>query len=353
MSSKEKKLNIIYLCTAEKGPSGGAKNIYNHSDKINKLKIKNLSSEVLHIKKKRVSKLNISIKKVLKISSDAYTGWQFNDIKAINNFKSKWLNTNIRLKNNFVFDKNKDFIIFPEIFAHFAKELCLNENIQYGIFVQNGYSLNSTSNEKVLKEVYDNAKFILSYSKNINDCIELAFPKCCNKIIKTNISINVDKFNFNVKKKNIISYMPRKLPVHSNNLIFFLKKHLPKTWKLKSLHNLKETDVYKNLVLSKIFLSFSDLEGLGMPPIEAALAKNIVIGYPGEGGKEYWKKPIFKEIPQGNIIKFFSEIMISIKKNKFNKFEKYRKKLAKKYSIENEKKYLLHMVKKIKSTLLT
>ena len=25
-------LNIIYICTAEKGPSGGAKIIYNHSD---------------------------------------------------------------------------------------------------------------------------------------------------------------------------------------------------------------------------------------------------------------------------------------------------------------------------------
>ena len=46
-------LNIIYLCTAEKGPSGGAKVIYNHSDLINELKIKNINSEVLHIKKKK------------------------------------------------------------------------------------------------------------------------------------------------------------------------------------------------------------------------------------------------------------------------------------------------------------
>ena len=349
MDFKEKKLNIVYLCTAEKGPSGGAKNIYNHSEKINKLKIKNISSEILHIKKKRVSKLNTSIKKVFKISKDNYSGWRFDDIKPIDDFKSKWIVNNIKLKKNFTFDKNKDFIIFPEIFAHFAKELCINKNIQYGIFVQNGYSLNSTDNEKVLTEVYHKAKFILSYSKNINDCIKVAFPKCSKKIIKTNISIDVTKFNFKVKKKNIISYMPRKLPVHSNNLVFFLKNHLPKSWKLKSLHNLKEIDVYKNLIISKIFLSFSDLEGLGMPPIEAALAKNIVIGYPGEGGKEYWKKPIFKEIPQGNIIKFFHEIMINIKKNKFNRFEKYRKILAKKYSNENEKKYLMQMINKIKS----
>ena len=56
-------LNIIYLCTAERGPSGGTKIIYDHSEQINKLNIKNLSSEVLHIKKKKVEKWNTSIKK--------------------------------------------------------------------------------------------------------------------------------------------------------------------------------------------------------------------------------------------------------------------------------------------------
>ena len=40
---------------------------------------------------------------------------------------------------------------------------------------------------------------------------------------------------------------------------------------------------------SKIFLSFSNLEGIGIPPIEAALAGNKVIGYTGGGGIEYWK----------------------------------------------------------------
>ena len=85
-----------------------------------------------------------------------------------------------------------------------------------------------------------------------------------------------------------------------------------------------------------------------MPPIEAALAKNIVIGYPGEGGKEYWKKPLFNEIPQGNILKFLSEIMKNIKR-KNNGFESYRKKLVEKYSAKNELKYLKQMVKKIKS----
>ena len=54
-------LNIIYLCTKEKAPSGGAKVIYNHSDIINELKIKNINSEVLHFKKKKYLKFHQEI----------------------------------------------------------------------------------------------------------------------------------------------------------------------------------------------------------------------------------------------------------------------------------------------------
>ena len=67
MESTNNSLNVIYLCTAEKGPSGGAKTIYNHSNLINKLNITNVTSEILHVKKRKISKWNSSIKKIFKI----------------------------------------------------------------------------------------------------------------------------------------------------------------------------------------------------------------------------------------------------------------------------------------------
>ena len=115
----------------------------------------------------------------------------------------------------------------------------------YAIFVQNGYSLNSTNDYKTLEDVYKYAKFILSYSNDISKCVKLAFPKCSKKILRTNISVDAKKFNFNTKKNNLITYMPRKLPTHSDNLVFFLRNSLPKSWKFKSLHNLNENEVYK------------------------------------------------------------------------------------------------------------
>ena len=46
------------------------------------------------------------------------------------------------------------------------------------------------------------------------------------------------------------------------------------------------------------------MEGFGLPPLEAAIAGNKVIGYDGISGKEYWKKPIFTEIENGNLLNF-------------------------------------------------
>ena len=100
---KIKKINIIYICITEKGPSGGGKIIYKHSDVINKLG-NQFSSQVLHVKKKRSRKWIISLSKIFTNMEPKYSGWKFNDITVKKNYKSKWFNSNINIKNDFNFD---------------------------------------------------------------------------------------------------------------------------------------------------------------------------------------------------------------------------------------------------------
>jgi glycosyltransferase involved in cell wall biosynthesis len=73
-----------------------------------------------------------------------------------------------------------------------------------------------------------------------------------------------------------------------------------------------ENGVAAILGKSKIFLSFSELEGCPLPPVEAALSGCHVIGYTGEGAKEYWDKEIFTEIYSGDIRAFVNAIMNKI-----------------------------------------
>ena len=339
----QKNKNIIYLTHAEKKPSGGAKIIYRHSEIINNLK--KYKSEVLHIKKTHTSKLRISLKKRFKLPKETVFGWQFNDIKPAKNFTYNWFDHSVKCRNNFNFKKNNDFIVIPEIFAHLALELSLNFKIGYAIFVQNGFVINSTNDENKLTAAYDKAQFILSYSNTITKCLTLKFPKIKNKIVKISYSLNLQKLNSN-KKKNLITYMSRKLPSHSNLVVNFLKSKLPKNWKIQDLNNLTEMETYKILSQSKIFMSFSNFEGLPLPPAEAALAGNLVIGYTGEGGNDYWYRPIFKKINQGDICEFVEKILIKIrnikkntkKKNEIFKFLK--KKFSKELEIKNIQKFL-------------
>ena len=144
--------------------------------------------------------------------------------------------------------------------------------------------------------------------------------------------------------------MPRKLPEHSNLLLFYLKNLLPKNWKILPLINVSEKKIIQSLSISKIFLSFSNFEGLGIPPIEAALSGNKVIGYIGGGGSEYWKKPIFIKVENGEIEDFAKKIIKNIKtyKNSWIKDSKTKRlNLANYYSKKTEKKSLILLSKKI------
>ena len=336
------KKNIIYLCNTEKGASGGAKIIYHHSEIINNLK--GYSSQIVHIKKKKTAKWKTSFSKRFNINPNQETGWQLNQVEAVKNFKYDWFKNNVSIKDNLKFNKKNDFVILPEIFAHLADDLLIKNKIKYGIFVQNGYSIFFTNNQKKLFKAYSKANFILSYSEDITQCVKLSFPKLKTKIIKIKYSIDSKKHNSKIRKKNLITFMSRKLPQHSTQVLFFLKKHLPNNWNIKDLNNIDEKEVYKNLCLSKIFLAFSNLEGLPLPPVEAAIAGNYVIGYTGEGGKDYWKKPIFTEIYSGDIRNFVRQVIKKVAEiNSSNKLkQKQYRSLANNFSKENE----IHHIKK-------
>jgi len=221
------------------------------------------------------------------------------------------------------------------------------KKIDYAILVQNAYSIYPTNNFKVLKESYKKAKFIIYYSKEIKNGILRAFPNYKLNLFEFTNAVNIEKINFE-NKRNIISYMPRKMPLHSFLVTNYLKEYLPKKWKLVPIHNLSSKKTFLVLKKSKIFLSFSFLEGFGMPPLEAALAGNKVIGYTGEAGREYWKEPIFTKVESGNIFKFCDKILKNLNNQNFIRISNLkRKKIIEKYSVNLEHKKIDKFLSKI------
>ena len=322
--------SIIYICP--KGgdkPTGGIKVIYKHAEILSKLLPKENHCKVVH----------------------------FEDL----NYRCRWFSHNAEFKKNLSFDPDKEFAIIPEWMAVYHAKVLQNLKVEYGIFVQNGFYLYKKPKNKFsdlqIFEAYNKAKFILSCANESTECIKLTFPELKDKIVRVNISVDNVRFYCSeeifTNKENLITFMPRKKNRDIEILLFILNRFLPKDWSLQGIDNFTEDEVIKYLKKSKIFLSFSELEGLGLPPIESALCGNHVIGYTGQGGKEFWNSPIFDEVIQGDLRTFSTKVLNKVKEfqennTTFNKIKPYINKLSNSYSLEREETSLVQLVNLIK-----
>lgn len=205
-------------------------------------------------------------------------------------------------------DPARDRIILPELWAHKYGPQLIREQIPYAIYVQGGYLIN-TKPQQDTELAYHGARAIFTISDNTTECVARAYPFTQQKLFRVHYSVNHSIFHLQQQKQNIITYMPRKLARHADLLKLFITPHLPKTWKLIPIDNATEIEVARQMQTSKIFLSHIELEGLPIPPLEAALTGNMVIGYTGQGGTEYWHEPIFKKIEHGALLDFAKEII--------------------------------------------
>ena len=114
--------------------------------------------------------------------------------------KKNWYDDKILVGDNLNFDRKKDFVIIPEIWAHFATDLkFIEQKINYAIFVQGFYHMNSTNNFLKLKKSYENAKLIITTSKYTVSYLRTMFPRIKKKIFKVNLSVDSNKFKIKIR----------------------------------------------------------------------------------------------------------------------------------------------------------
>ena len=320
-SSIKKDINIIYLSPSDNNPIGGIKVIYKHSELLSK---NGFSSSVYH--------------------------------PSSPNFSCNWFDHKAIIKKDKYFDKDVDFVIVPEIWADLYCDKLINLKIKYAIFVQNPYILfedYSRMKRNALDIAFDKCELIISISEDTTSILDKIYPEFNHKTLRVYPHISKVFIEDKLKKENIISYMPRKMSKQSSILLFLLKKQLPKNWSLVAIDRISEHDVVKILQKSSIFLSFSTQEGFGLPPLEAALCGSVIVGYTGEGAKEYFRYPIFRSISSGNLSSFCSEVLKLVDEISCRKFPDslakiQLKNLKNEYSLLEEEKKLNLMAKKVK-----
>jgi hypothetical protein len=269
-------------------------------------------------------------------------------------FKCTWFDSSVDVIDTSKLIPSLDFLIVPEIWASSYVATLKSMGFRVGIFVQNCYYTHvnlNPGNVNAIDEAYCQADLILSISKDTSKYLMdmLNVPK--EKIILQRYSVDSRLFKKSVKSK-IITYMPRKMGQHSLRVVSVLSKLIPSDWEIRSLDNMSESEVAKNMSESKIFLAFSEFEGLPVPPVEAAMSGNIVIGYHGQGGKEYWFEPSFVFVEQGDIQNFIKKTIdvigkIDANEIDFNLIESSIEKIKKYFSNLNEIEMLKYLIKKI------
>ena len=106
---------------------------------------------------------------------------------------------------------------------------------------------------------------------------------------RTTLAVARPGLNPDHPKKLQIAYMPRKLRSESLRVTGILSQSPAlRDVPIVAIENMTNEARDQVLNESLIFLSFSHMEGFGLPPAEAMAAGCLVIGYTGVGGNEYF-----------------------------------------------------------------
>lgn len=122
------------------------------------------------------------------------------------------------------------------------------------------------------------------------------------------IRMGYDSFTFFPdfsKKKKQIAYMPRRRADDSRRILKALERRGSlKGWSVVAMDGLNASEVANLLRESAIFLSFSQREGFGLPPLEAMACGCLVVGFHGHGGVEFFDPSYCYPIPEDDICLF-------------------------------------------------
>ncbi|WP_158797418.1 glycosyltransferase family 4 protein [Pedobacter sp. L105] len=309
---------VYVLCPDLKSPFGGVMKLYELADTLNANGIK---SFIVHEDK------NLEI------------DW-FNHTTPVTDFKS------IKVKAD-------DLLIIPEVFGsqipNFypgVRKIIFNQNSFYTLLPFNW-------DIELARKVYFHQDIVqvIVVSEYDFDFFSWLFPGL--KISRIILGITDKLFYDQPHKQKIIAVMPRKVIDDYNQLIqLLLLKNDLDGYTIKIIDNLTLKECAAILREAAIFLSFSHKESFSLPPAEAMACGCIVIGYHGQGGKEFFRNDLTFVIEQSDMISYAKCVMDVIDKFKTNPLEtqKIGKRasqfILERYSLANQERSILEVIRK-------
>ena len=105
------------------------------------------------------------------------------------------------------------------------------------------------------------------------------------------------------QKKKQICFMPRKNKEDAKQVLYTLRyRNKLDDWTVRLIDGVSEARAAEIIRESAIFMSFGHPEGFGLPPAEAMAAECIVVGYHGNGGREFFSRAHGLPVEMGDVL---------------------------------------------------
>jgi glycosyltransferase involved in cell wall biosynthesis len=197
-----------------------------------------------------------------------------------------------------------DVLVVPEEWMGFIPEL--PSEIPKIVFHQNAYTtfswgLDAASTRDILTR--PDVKRVVVVSDDNGAYLRYAFRAVDVRRIHYTIDPSLFRFTPLLNKKRQLAYMPRRRAQDSRDVLSLLRcRDAFDGWSVVSIDRMHEAEVAAHLRESAIFLSFSQREGLPLPPAEAMACGCLVIGFHGFGGRDFGDHGIW--IPEGDVVAY-------------------------------------------------
>lgn len=201
----------------------------------------------------------------------------------------------------------KDLIVVPEIYGDLLANLA--PNVAKVSFNQNAYN-SWTDVSDPERHPYLNTPSllgVLTVSDDNKAFLEAIFPELA--VERYRPWINVDnRFTCGPwpRAKKLCYFARKRSEISTVVLGALYARGRFEGWEVVCLDGMTDDEIAEHYRTSAIFLSFSKLEGLGAPPLEAMLSGAMVVGFNGLAGSEYSSR--FASVPEEQITEFLYRV---------------------------------------------
>jgi hypothetical protein len=259
-------MTIYVPCPDVSSPAGGVQKLYDHVDVLNR---HGIEAAILHWKAP---------------------------------YRAAWFSNQTSITYRSVSLERGDLLAVPEIFgdalvsfAPGVPRVSVNQNAHYtfmGVADRNRHPY--TTSPDLLG--------VMVISENDRALISGLFPNLDIRRVHYGFDPAVF-YDSGCARGRVLSYMPRKRS-DEIDVVLRLAASALEDWEVIRIEGISQGQVADALRRSALFLSFSQREGFGMPPLEALACGCYVMGFDGFGGREYFDPRFTVRIEDGDLVAF-------------------------------------------------